>query len=272
MPLSNQDKLALALTSAGSMRNLAKLVGVTHQKIGRWLREGEPTGAKKIPADATGAIDAVFQLHKDVTKDQAKIDRFPYNPQAPVFAERPTLRNGKPGERLAVNNTEYIKPQLRNKIFEDLQKTKQIQGISVRSQINLRSYLKAKPTDNASDLSRKFTDRRSKKYFDDQGKRVTEYKDERGRLTLLGSFKKREETSPGTGFIAPINITAVDFRPQADIELSINNINTLLKKHSPHATVFADQFLIQTLPGQYENQAKPKRQTAAQKRIKLIRR
>ena len=256
MPLSSQDKLALALTSAGSMRNLAKLVGVSHQKIGRWLREGEPTGAKKIPAEATDAINVAFAFHKDVTKQQAKLDRFPYNPQAPVFAERPTLRNGKPGERLAVNNTEYIKPQLRNKIFEDLQKTKQIQGISVRSQINLRSYLKAKPTDNASEVSRKFKIRTST--------------DERGRLTLLGSFKKREETSPGTGFIAPINITAVDFRPQADIELSINNINTLLKKHSPHATVFADQFLIQTLPGQYENQSKPKRQSA--KRTKLIRR
>ena len=258
MALSSQDKLALALTSAGSMRNLAKLVGVSHQKIGRWLREGEPTGAKKIPAEATDAINVAFAFHKDVTKQQAKIDRFPYNPQAPVFAERPTLRNGKPGERLAVNNTEYIKPQLRDKIFEDLQKTKQIQGISVRSQINLRSYLKAKPTDNASEVSRKF--------------KIRSPKDERGRLTLLGSFKKREETSPGTGFIAPINITAVDFRPQADIELSINNINTLLKKHSPHATVFADQFLIQTLPGQYENQSKPKRQTAAQKRAKLIRR
>ena len=256
MALSSQDKLALALTSAGSMRNLAKLVGVSHQKIGRWLREGEPTGAKKIPAEATDAINVAFAFHKDVTKQQAKLDRFPYNPQAPVFAERPTLRNGKPGERLAVNNTEYIKPQLRNKIFEDLQKTKQIQGISVRSQINLRSYLKAKPTDNASEVSRKF--------------KIRTPTDERGRLTLLGSFKKREKTSPGTGFIAPINITAVDFRPQADIELSINNINTLLKKHSPHATVFADQFLIQTLPGQYENQSKPKRQSA--KRTKLIRR
>ena len=256
MSLSSQDKLALALTSAGSMRNLAKLVGVSHQKIGRWLREGEPTGAKKIPAEATDAINVAFAFHKDVTKQQAKIDRFPYNPQAPVFAERPTLRNGKPGERLAVNNTEYIKPQLRDKIFEDLQKTKQIQGISVRSQINLRSYLKAKPTDNASEVSRKF--------------KIRTPTDERGRLTLLGSFKKREETSPGTGFIAPINITAVNFRPEADIELSINDINKLLKKHSPHATVFADQFLIQTLPGQYENQAKPKRQSA--KRTKLIRR
>ena len=259
MPLSNQDKLALALTSAGSMRNLAKLVGVTHQKIGRWLREGEPNGAKKIPAEATAAINVAFAFHRDVTKQQAKLDRFPYNPQAPVFVERPTLRNGKPGERLVANNTQYIKPELRDQVFEDLQKTKQIQGISVRSQINLKSYLKAKPTDNANALRRKFTN---------QGE-----KDNQGRTTLLASFNRRESNSPGSGFIAPLYTRTTDFTPRANAVQSLRDINQRLQeKHSPHATVFADQFLIQTLPGQYDNQAKPKRQTAAQKRAKLIRR
>jgi len=257
MPLSSQDKLALALTSAGSMRNLAKLVGVSHQKIGRWLREGEPNGAKKIPAEATAAINVAFAFHKDVTKQQAKLDRFPYNPQAPVFVERPTLRNGKPGERLVANNTQYIKPELRDQVFEDLQKTKQIQGISVRSQINLKSYLKAKPTDNANALRRKF------KY---QGE-----KDNQGRTTLMASFDRREAQSPGSGFVAPIYTRMSDFTPRAKPNDSLRDVNSKLQeKHSPHATVFADQFLIQTLPGQYENQAKPKRQSA--KRTKLIRR
>lgn len=257
MPLSSQDKLALALTSAGSMRNLAKLVGVSHQKIGRWLREGQPDGAKKIPADATAAINVAFAFHKDVTKQQAKLDRFPYNPQAPVFVERPTLRNGKPGERLVANNTQYIKPELRDQVFEDLQKTKQIQGISVRSQINLKSYLKAKPTDNANALRRKF------KY---QGE-----KDNQGRTTLMASFERREAQSPGSGFVAPIYTRMSDFTPRAKPIDSVRDVNSKLQeKHSPHATVFADQFLIQTLPGQYENQAKPKRQSA--KRTKLIRR
>ncbi len=257
MPLSSQDKLALALTSAGSMRNLAKLVGVSHQKIGRWLREGEPNGAKKIPAEATDAINVAFAFHKDVTKQQAKLDRFPYNPQAPVFVERPTLRNGKPGERLVANNTQYIKPELRDQVFEDLQKTKQIQGISVRSQINLKSYLKAKPTDNANALRRKF------KY---QGE-----KDNQGRTTLMASFERREAQSPGSGFVAPIYTRMSDFTPREKPNDSLRDVNSKLQeKHSPHATVFADQFLIQTLPGQYENQAKPKRQSA--KRTKLIRR
>jgi hypothetical protein len=259
MPLSSQDKLALALTSAGSMRNLAKLVGVSHQKIGRWLREGEAGGAKSIPKDATAAINVAFAFHKDVTKQQAKVDRFPFNPNAPVFIQRPTLRNGQPGERLLATQTEYIKPELRDQIFLDLKKTKQVLAISLRSTVNLKTYLKGKPTDTPKKLREKF--------------KVRGAKDERGRSTLMASFDQREAEKPGSGFVAPINTTMTDFSPRADAQLSIRDINSKLSsKHSPHAIALADQFLIQTLPGQYENQAKPKRQTAAQKRASLIRR
>jgi len=258
MPLSSQDKLALALTSAGSMRNLAKLVGVSHQKIGRWLREGEAGGAKTIPKDATAAINVAFEFHKDVTKQQAKVDRFPFNPNAPVFIQRPTLRNGQPGERLLATQTEYIKPELRDQIFLDLKKTKQVLAISLRSTVNLKTYLKGKPTDTPKKLREKF--------------KVRGAKDERGRSTLMASFDQREAEKPGSGFVAPINTTMTDFSPRADAQLSIRDINSKLSsKHSPHAIALADQFLIQTLPGQYENQAKPKRQTAAQKRASLIR-
>lgn len=263
MPLSSQDKLALALTSAGSMRNLAKLVGVSHQKIGRWLREGqiEPGGKtkNKIPADASAAINVAFAFHKDVTKQQAQVDRLPFNPNAPVFLFRPTLRNGQPGERLLAANTEYIKPQLRDQIFLDLKKTKQILNISLRSTINLRSYLKGKPTDSPKKLREKF--------------RVRGAKDERGRSTLMASFDQREAEKPGSGFIAPINTSMTDFSPRADAQLSLRDINSKLSsKHSPHAIALADQFLIQTLPGQYGNQSKPKKQTVAQKRASLKRR
>lgn len=265
MPLTSQDKLALALTSAGSMRNLAKLVGVSHQKIGRWLREGQPNGARSIPADATAAINVAFKFHSDIAKDQSKIDRTFYDPNIPVFFIRPTLRNGQPGERLAVNNTEYISQNLRDQIFRSLKKTKQIDNISVRSQINLRSYLGAKSTASAATLSDKFTDRRQ----NENG----EYKNEKNQFTLLGSFQNREAEKPGSGFIAPINTRMTDFKAKADVQLSLRNINSLLSsKHSPHAIALADQFLIQTLPGQYVNQSKPKKQTAAQKRASLKRR
>lgn len=265
MPLTSQDKLALALTSAGSMRNLAKLVGVSHQKIGRWLREGQPNGAKTIPKDAAAAIYVAFEFHKDISQQQSKIDRTFYDPNAPVFFVRPAIRSGVPGERLAVNNTQYISQKLRDQIFKILQKTKQISNISVRSIIDLRSYLGAKSTASAATLTDKFTDRR----VNANG----EYKNEKNQFTLLGSFKNREKEKPGSGFIAPINTRMTDFSVKADVQLSLNNINSILSsKHSPHAISLADQFLIQTLPGQYENQSKPKKQTAAQKRASLKRR
>ena len=69
--LTQQDKLALALTSAGSMRSLAKQLGITHQKVGRWLREGEPGGIKAIPAAASQAIGKVFTHHVKLAKEVA---------------------------------------------------------------------------------------------------------------------------------------------------------------------------------------------------------
>ena len=249
MPLSSQDKLALALTSAGSMRNLAKLVGVTHQKIGRWLREGQPDGAKKIPDEATAAINVAFAFHKDITRQQSKIDRFPYDPTAPVFVERPTLRNGSPSDRVLVDNTQYIKPELRDQILENLKDTGQIIGVSVRSQINLRSYLKLAPDADMEAVLKKIK-----------------------RPNLEATFKYREENKSGSGYVAPIYTRTADFSPKAKTNKSLSDLNDRLQeKHSAHATVFADQFLIQTYPGQYANQ-KPKRETAAQKRAKLIRR
>lgn len=265
MPLTSQDKLALALTSAGSMRNLAKLVGVSHQKIGRWLREGQPNGARSIPTDAAAAINVAFTFHKDITKQQAKIDRIPYNPEAPVFFERPTLRNGKPGERLAANNTSYISRELRDQIFTALHKTRQVTNIAVRSIVNLRSYLGAKPTTTAENLASKFT--------------TSALTDTIGRKTLRGAFEHREDQAKGSGFIAPVYTPLTQFGVNektgllVNVNQSLTNINDRLQdRHSPHAIDFANQFLIQTLPGQYDNQARPKRQTAAQKRASLKRR
>jgi hypothetical protein len=223
---------------------------VSHQKIGRWLREGEPTGAKKIPAEATAAINVAFAFHKDITKQQAKIDRFPYNPLAPVFVERPTLRNGSPSDRVLVDNTQYIRPELRDQILENLKDTNQIIGVAVRSQVNLRSYLKLAPDANVKAVLRKIK-----------------------RPNLEATFRYREQNKSGSGFVAPIYTRAIDFQPKAKTNESLGDLNDALQeKHSAHATVFADQYLIQTYPGQYADQAKLKRQTAAQKRAKLIRR
>ena len=84
--LSKQEKLALIMTSAGSMRNAASLIGITHQKLGRWLREGEQGGVSHIPDDPAidYAINVAFSIHKDIARDQALSDGVPFNAKAPV--------------------------------------------------------------------------------------------------------------------------------------------------------------------------------------------
>ncbi len=233
-----QTQLALAVTTAGSQRNLAKLLGITHQKLGRWLREGEPKGIKQIPAEAAPIVNAVYDIHKNIAKEQSKIDRLPFDPKNPVFWQRPLLRNGQPGERIFATNTQYIRPEIRNQIFSKIQKTGQSISVSVRSTVDLYSYLKA-PSATPSTLTRAF--------------KIRGAKDNQGRTTLLESYKRREQETPGKGYIAPVYTTMTDFRKQADPELSLNDLNfKLTQKHEPHAISLADMFLIQTTPGQYD--------------------
>jgi len=263
-PLTSQAKLALAITSAGSQRNLAKLLGVTHQKVGRWLREGEPGGIKKIPREATDIINQAFRFHKDVTKAQAKADRLPYDPQLPVFSFRPTLRDGKPGERILIAGTEFIRPDTRDAVFESLQKSQQVNAISIRSLVNIRSYLQLRQDATDEKVISKF--------------KIKGPKDSANRKTLQQGFKdqvkKNEKKGLGSGTAKEMAVYTrmATFKPEADIDRSLSDIaSNLREKHEPHATKLSDQYLVQTLPGQYESFAKPKRQTAAQKRASLKR-
>ena len=267
-PLTSQAKLALAITSAGSQRNLAKLLGVTHQKVGRWLREGEPGGIKQIPREATQIINVVFDLHKRVTKDQAKVDRLPFDPQLPVYSYRPTLRDGKPGERILISGTEFIRPDTRNAVFKSLQKSKQINAISVGSMVDIRSYLGLRANATDDDVLQAFT--------------VRGARDSGGRKTLMQGFKdqiartnkKRAAKGLKAGTLTQMGVytTMTDFSPRADIGLSLRDINSKIRqKHEPHSAAPADQYLVQTLPGQYESFAQPKRQTAKEKRDSLKR-
>lgn len=153
MTLTPQEKLALALTTAGSQRALAKLVGVSHQKIGRWLREGIPAvidpttgyliasaGAKSIPLEAMPAINQAFEIHKDIAQAQAKADDLPYDPKAPIFARRINHQDGTTGNRVLVENTQYIRDELRDKVIESTARSKKYYKVSVRSIVNLYAY------------------------------------------------------------------------------------------------------------------------------------
>jgi DNA-binding transcriptional regulator YdaS (Cro superfamily) len=158
MSLSQQEKLALMMTSAGSQRNLASLLGVTHQTLGRWLKSdyvdpagrliverdasGRRAGVKEIPREASAAINAAFSFHKQVTREQAKIDRVPYDPNFPIFYERPKSRiDGKPSLRFVAKQTQFIHPQLRRDVITSVAATGKVYAFSIRSLLDLYTYL-----------------------------------------------------------------------------------------------------------------------------------
>lgn len=152
--LSAQDKLALALTSAGSMRKLAAQIGITHQKLGRWLREGEAGGVKSIPADlfTQAAIDTVFSDHVRTARERAKADRIPFNAAAPVYMERKPLASGDKGDRVFAENTQFIRSATRTKVMQGAHDSKKFYSASVRSVVNLRSYFRKRA---AEDIARR---------------------------------------------------------------------------------------------------------------------
>jgi hypothetical protein len=90
--LTLADKLALIYTSAGSQRGVAALVGISHQKVGRILHaqmEGTPLSDRVLKDPGLiAAIDQGFAIHKQVTREQARIDGIPFDPAIPVFVSR----------------------------------------------------------------------------------------------------------------------------------------------------------------------------------------
>lgn len=255
MTLSLQDKLALALTSAGSQRKLAALVGVSHQKIGRWLREGVPAtidpttgyliksaGAKFIPPEAAPLIDTAFKIHIALTKDQAKADGIPFNSAFPAFAERKLLKTGKKGDRVVIENTEYINSELRNKIIEKAQKSKKYLQVSIRSKVNLVRYFQRVAQEEINKTNRRYETPKT------LGKKI------------MNSFLARQNKIEPNEDILPIftkyeNISK-DSRPGVE-----NRVNRKLSaKHESAAVSLADEILFQVDNRTIKN-AKPQSKT-----------
>lgn len=242
--LSNQDKLALALTSAGSQRALAKIMGVSHQKIGRWLREGQPAivdpttgyqirqaGAREIPDAATPLIDLAFTIHRDISKAQAVEDGIPFNPYAPTYDRKGIKRDGEKGDRVFTENTEFIKPELRTEILQDKQKSKKYLQASVRSTINIKRYFEKVAQDEIEKYKRKRTNKKK------LGKQI------------MDSFLKANNKIIESDELMPLFTQYENISPGTDTRRSVEQINKKLKvKHEANASSLADQFLFQLIP------------------------
>jgi hypothetical protein len=222
--LTNQEKLALAITSYGSQRALARALGVTHQKVGRWLKEGLPGGVKAIPAPYTDPIDRVFANHVGAAAAQARADRIPFDPENPVFFKRgDPLRNGDESKIFFAQNTEYIRPEARRRIYRNVIATKKILKASVGSKIDV---LKAVSQSGLASMRDKYDQR-------------------------LGRMKSPE--------ILPVFTKGIDVRGGA-VRMVDQIEKYIAEKHAPSAKDVGTEFLFQltTVPGK-RGKPKPKR-------------
>lgn len=257
--LSLADKLALIYTSAGSQRNVAALVGISHQKVGRILKGEYAPGSKVLSdPDIRYAIDVALSIHTDIARSQARRDGIPFDASIPVYYARlpfkvtkkveyideltgevkekrvPVIdpKTGKqkvePGDRIAAQNTHWLSNELRNAWIAATVKTRKFYAASVGSFVNLKKY-------NAR------ADARFK------GKKRTE-KQKKWREQL----KARERAQkPGDIDSAPIFTRYVDVGRDGFSPLTaVNNIQDQLRqKHEPATgepgTFLAQQILLQ---------------------------
>ena len=261
MALSSQQKLAVMLTSAGSQRKLASLMGVSHQKIGRWLREGEPAmidpttgyvikhaGAKQIPDDAIPAIDFALGIHKKLVREQAQADHIPYSNEVPIYTYRAIRTKGdqagKKSDRVFVDNTEHIDKANRMLWFRQMYLSSKFVKANVRSTVDFVNYTKRIVQ----------AERKSGYVFGTLKKQIADSMDvffyQHAPHKLDEAIELRE--------VMPLFTRHEDFHSirgtrQSNIDsiIAVNAIESMLsQKHSPAALpgAFADKYLLQTQP------------------------
>lgn len=139
MALTPRDKLSLAITSAGSMRRLADLIGASHQQIGRWLREESP-----IPLQWNRPIDIGFKIHTQITRDQAIAQRLPFIKDAPVYMRKGIVRFGPDAggitSRVITQHTQYLSDDLRREFLNRMFDTQTMYTAVIRSEIDAMLY------------------------------------------------------------------------------------------------------------------------------------
>ena len=258
-----QDKLALALTSAGSQRELGRRIGVSHQKIGRWLREGNEGGVKKIPSDSTtrASIKKAFTKHLKTTSARAREHNLPLIHGVPVYLERKPLNTGELGDRVFAVHTEFLRPELRGKIVLEAHQTGKFLHVSTRSVIDKHSYAKREA---------------AKEYKKRKGTMMGVYtKPQLAQMIMNAMDRKVAEFQPKVKPILsqvdlmPIFTRYVNIQSWASPQESIREMHEAIReKHEPATgapgTKLADQLLFQLQA--YENQMSLGKQKTKSKR------
>ena len=279
--LSLQDQIALIYTSQGSQRAVARMLGISHQKVGRILKTGQEGGyapGSKALLDSVlkETIGKGFSIHKAIVREQARKDRLPFNADIPVFYQRlprtvtqlvtdpatgemsraPVIdpRTGKPrtvpGERVSAKHIHWMSDALRQSWLAGAQKTGKFAAASLGSMVNLQVYK-----------------RRGDKNQQGQGKRNDRQK--AARKTIVEKISAGQVISPM--FSRPIPF---DF-PAARVAREFEKV--LRQKHEPATgpqlpgTMLANQVIFQVDTRSPDNEPRIKKASANAQRKKARR-
>lgn len=252
--LTLADRLALIYTSAGSQRNVAALVGISHQKVGRILK-GEYAPGSRVLSDPglIAAIDVAFRIHTDVARAQARRDGLPFDGNLPVYYAKLPFKvtrrvekidpvtgevkidrvpvidpaTGKqkiePGDRIAAQNTHWLSNELRSAWIARTVATRKFYAASVGSFVNLKKY-------NAKADARFRYKQRTEK----QEKYREQLKEREAR-----QIANQIDSAPI--FTRYVQTGADGFSPQA----AVNQINDQLRRKHEPATGEENTFLAQ---------------------------
>ena len=259
MKLSLRDKIALIYSSAGSQRSVAALVGVSHQKIGRILHAPEHGGyspESRVLTDPglIAAVNQAFAIHKDVTREQARIDALPYDPKVPIFAARMEFQEGPragiPGDRVEAQHLHWVSDSLKSQWLADMHASKKYAAVSIGSIVDLR----------ADEIISGSSDEQRKAMAASIAKKLIAENDLSQReLNKIRGYIQTENYFSMLRYVIGLELTTyrgrlqtayTDFDYKTPISWAFRDINTKLReKHQPAAsepgTTLADRILFQ---------------------------
>jgi hypothetical protein len=180
-PYTLPEKVALAYTSLGSQRAVARDLGLSHQQVGRLLRAAQGIGPAEggLAPDSrvlrrpevVEAVEQGYRRHVERARAMARRDDIPFSPAVPIAYQRlpmiyterrevvdpstgeitqrdvPVLdERGRPvkvpGDRIGALFIGWVPQRIREEWVRSVQKTDRFVSASVSSLVNLKRYLK----------------------------------------------------------------------------------------------------------------------------------
>ena len=206
MKLSLQDQVALLYSGSGSQRAVAASLGISHQKVGRLLRIGQPGGyspTSRVLDDSALQRDVARSLaaHTRASAAQAKRDGIPFDPSYPVFARRMPMQNGVPGDRVEAPHLHWISDALRTAWLKKQHSTGRYYSLSLGSIVNLIIYNKI-----ANTAPENRNRNAAKKYARAQIKKQIQQQIAQGLIhTTYTAFSKNKNGIPVSYLLAELN-------------------------------------------------------------------